>query len=194
MLRKLRLRFKDNALLTTTALHLYSYKIRNIGKLCQSGTFVRMTDLSLHAKTEETLRICQWKMERRILNVKSIDRIPNSELRERSRMKDVRNQAQDPGRLKQWKWGRPCGQTATGSLGPRYNHGWIIHATTVWDNRNGKRRRGRPKCRCADDLQTEVGADWTRTAKDRMQCNHARKDIGKVQCSAVGLHQIQSGT
>ncbi|KAJ4444898.1 hypothetical protein ANN_06696 [Periplaneta americana] len=59
------------------------------------------------------------------------------------------------------------------------------YATTVWDVRTGKRRRGRPKCRRADVFQTAAGADWTRIARDRVQ----RKTLGReiASCSAVAI-------
>ena len=75
-----------------------------------------MPDLGLHAKTDGKTENMPAKMERRILNVKITDRMPNSELRERSRMKDIGNQEHE---LKR-KWGghvarlQQCGTSEIG--------------------------------------------------------------------------------
>ena len=49
-------------------------------------------------KQTEMLRRCQRKMERRILNIKLTDKVPNLEIRARSKMEDAGLQAQ------RYKW------------------------------------------------------------------------------------------
>ena len=127
----------------------------------------------------ERLRICQRKTETRILNDKLNDRIPNSEVRERSRMKDVGNQVQE---LK-WKW--------RGHMARLQQDRWA-HPTTVWDIRNGKRKRGCSKCRWADDFQTAVGAGWTRTAKDRVQRKTLRRTLAKRSAVTYNRSKVEN--
>ena len=85
----------------------------------------------------------QRKMERKLLGVTLRDRIRNEELRNRSGLVNAATEA----RKTKWRWG--------GHI-MRMNQETWTYATTVWDQRRGKRRRGRPRRRCADGIMEEL--------------------------------------
>ena len=109
---------------------------------------------SLTRKERESIMICQRKMERKILNIKLSDKIPNKEIRRRTGIKD----ADTAGKELKWKW--------AGHVVRRNFDRWT-HRVTAWDPRIGKRRRGRQTTRWSDDLRKTFGQQWTTVAKDR---------------------------
>lgn len=100
------------------------------------------------------LEICQRKMERKMLGLSLRDRIRNEELRIKSGLANTAKEA----RKTKWRWG--------GHVIRMEQERWT-YTTTVWDQRRGKRRRGRPRRRWADEFIEEVGTSWTRQATDR---------------------------
>ena len=105
-------------------------------------------------KLKTSIQITQIKMERKILQVSTRDRIRNTEIRNRTQVKDAMITAQ----IAKWRW---AGHTI------RLNKDRWPNITTVWDPRQGERRPGRPRARWADELKKIAGNLWTRTAKTR---------------------------
>ncbi|KAJ4444449.1 hypothetical protein ANN_06241 [Periplaneta americana] len=98
--------------------------------------------------------VCQLKIERKILEIKLQDKVRNEELRLKSSIEMACKTAR---RLK-WKWG--------GHVARLPADRWA-YATTVWDPRRGRRGRGRPRRRWAQDFVDVIGPQWTRIARDR---------------------------
>jgi hypothetical protein len=73
---------------------------------------------SLTRRQDKMIQICQWKMERKILEIKIKDKIQNTELRRRSGMEDADSTAH----LTKWRWGR---------LEARMDQERWTHATTL---------------------------------------------------------------
>ncbi|KAJ4428424.1 hypothetical protein ANN_24461 [Periplaneta americana] len=114
------------------SVRLYSYP-------CQLG-------FKVIEQQKNLLRVCQRKMESKVLQLRLQDRIRNTDIRIRSCMQDAVRLAL---RLK-WEWG--------GHVSRMDCSRWT-YASTMWDPRIGKRSRRRPR--------RETGAQWTRTARDR---------------------------
>ena len=102
------------------------------------------------------IEICQRKMERKILGIKQIDKIPNKTIREKTGISDILEIITKT----RWKW--------AGHVARMKDNRWTVRCTE-WQVRNGKRTRGRPRRRWRDDLQQWQGATWSRAAKDRQQ-------------------------
>ena len=109
---------------------------------------------SLTQHQSDKLAVTQRSMERNILNVSRIDRIPNERIRERTRIKDV---IETTNEMK----GRWAGHVARMA-----NDRWA-KLTTEWTPREDKRSRGRPKRRWRDGIEGKVGVTWMSTAQDR---------------------------
>jgi hypothetical protein len=117
--------------------------------------FIKVTyTWSLTRRQNKMIQICQQKMERKILEIKTKDKIQNTELRRRSGMEDADSRAH----LTKWRWG--------GHVARLDQERWT-HAVRVWDPRPGGRSRGRPRLRWVQEFKRVVGAHWTMTAKDR---------------------------
>jgi hypothetical protein len=93
-------------------------------------------------------------MERKVLNMKLRDKVRNEDLRRECEMEDAASKA----RTFKWRWGRHVARVTL----ERWEH-----ATTIGDLRQGKRWRGRPRHRWSQEFKNEVGAQWTRLARDR---------------------------
>ena len=104
----------------------------------------------------QKMKICQRKMERKMLGIKLIDKIPNLEIREKTKVNDI---IEEITKLK-WKW--------AGHVARMKDNRWTIRCTE-WQVRDGKRSRGRPKRRWRDDIQQWLGATWSSKAKDRQK-------------------------
>ena len=111
---------------------------------------------SLTKDIANKMEICQRKMERKMLGLKQIDRIPNSTIRERTEVDDILKAITKA----KWKW--------AGHVARMNDNRWTVRCTE-WQVRHGKRSRGRPKRRWHDDIQQWQGATWSRKAKDRQQ-------------------------
>jgi hypothetical protein len=94
-------------------------------------------------------------MERKITHVTLRDRVRCKDLRRSTGMRDAFNQAE---RLK-WKW--------SGHIARMDNNRWR-HKLTMWDPSEGRRNVGRQRTRWADQLKRLAGAQWFRSAKDRV--------------------------
>ena len=110
-------------------------------------------------KQSRMIQVCQRKMERRILDIRPKDKIRNEELRRRSGLEDAAIRAK---KLK-WSW--------SGHVARMSQNRWA-YATTMWDPRKGKRRRGRPRQRWHQEfseVSEMMGEHWTRVARDRAE-------------------------
>ena len=102
------------------------------------------------------IEVCQRKMERKILGIRQIEKVPNKTIREKTGVDDILEVLTKT----RWQW--------AGHVARMKDNGWTIRCTE-WQVRNGRRSRGRPRRRWRDDLQQWQGATWSRTAKDRQQ-------------------------
>ena len=82
-----------------------------------------------------------------MLGIKLIDKIPNLEIREKTKVNDI---IEEITKLK-WKW--------AGHVARMKDNRWTIRCTE-WQVRDGKRSRGRPKRRWRDDIQQWLRATW----------------------------------
>jgi hypothetical protein len=98
------------------------------------------------------IQVCQHKTERKVLDIKLWDKVRNEDLRRESGIEDAVSKA----RTLKWRWGEHVARMT--------QERWA-HATTR-DPRQGK-RRGRPRHRWSQEFKNEVGAQWTRLARDR---------------------------
>lgn len=105
---------------------------------------------SLTKAQSENLRVAQRAMERRILGISLKDKVRNEEIRRRTLMKDVVQEA----RHLKWKW--------AGHVMRRDDNRWSTRLT-VWTPRDGIRGRGRQKLRWRD----EFPKGWATATKDR---------------------------
>jgi hypothetical protein len=95
-------------------------------------------------------------MERKVLDIKLRDKARNEDLRRESGMEDAASKA----RTLKWSWG--------GHVARMTQERWA-HAITIWDPRQGKRKRGCPRHRWSQEFKNKVGAQWTRLARDRVK-------------------------
>ena len=95
-------------------------------------------------------------MERKILSLKQIDRIPNSTIKRLTKVDDIVNVITEA----KWKW--------AGYVASMNDKRWTV-TCTEWQVRHGKRSRGRPRRRWHDDIQQWQGAIWSRKKRDRQQ-------------------------
>lgn len=100
------------------------------------------------------IKVAQRAMERAMLGISLVDRVPNVEIRRKTRVDDVGSRIT---RLK-WRW--------AGHLVRRDDGRWT-GAVTEWWPRTGKRGIGRPPARWSDDIVKVAGRHWTRLAQDR---------------------------
>jgi hypothetical protein len=99
------------------------------------------------------LKVSQRAMERSILKKRRLDKIKNSELRDKTKLEDVAYKVKH---LK-WKW---AGHTIRGP------EKWSKILTT-WYPRGCKRKRGRQFKRWEDEIIEMAGKTWTRVVTDR---------------------------
>ena len=99
---------------------------------------------------EDKLRVAQRAMERRMLRVTRKDRIRNEEIRKRTQVKDVIQEALSF----KWSW--------AGHLIRRTDNRWR-RKVTEWQPKTGGRSRGRQRRRWRDELP----AGWQTVAQDR---------------------------
>ena len=82
------------------------------------------------------------------------DKIKNSVIRSKTKVKDIFE------KINEAKWG------LAGHVARREDNRWTTRLTE-WQPRTGKRRRGIQKRRWLDDIATNIGTTWARTAQDR---------------------------
>ncbi|CAG4934862.1 unnamed protein product [Colias eurytheme] len=97
---------------------------------------------------------CQRGMERSMLNIRKIQKIRHTQIRQITNAKDGLAQALT---LK-WKW--------AGHVARLQDQRWT-KKVTAWKGPLGKRKRGRPCARWEDDLVKVAGVDWLELAKSR---------------------------
>lgn len=108
--------------------------------------------LSLTTKSLDQLRICQSKMERKILRIRPSERIRNEDIRNSTRIIDVIDRT----KRQKWSW--------AGHISRLQDQRWTKLATK-W-RPESKRRTGRPNKRWSDDL-CQINENWYSEAKNR---------------------------
>lgn len=97
---------------------------------------------------------CQRGLERSMLNIKKIQRVRHTKIRQTTRAADALVQAL----ASKWKW--------AGHVARLQDRRWT-REVTVWEGPHGKRRKGRPHARWDDDLKKIAGSKWDETAQSR---------------------------
>ncbi|KAJ2938174.1 hypothetical protein O0L34_g18514 [Tuta absoluta] len=110
----------------------------------------------IQKKVEDKIRTTQRAMERSITNIKKIDKIRHTKIREKTKITDALTHAL---KLK-WKW--------AGHVARLPDRRWTIK-TTTWAGPAGKRSVGRPYKRWSDDIAQAAGKKWPEIAKDRQK-------------------------
>ncbi|KAL1446028.1 hypothetical protein WDU94_012330 [Cyamophila willieti] len=105
-------------------------------------------------KEEEGLSVTQRAIERRMCNISLRDHIRNTEIRKKTKVKDVVETVYTSKR----KW--------AGHVARVKDNRWT-KLVTEWYPRERKRRQGHPPTRWADPLYKTVGKNWMRAAEDR---------------------------
>lgn len=105
-------------------------------------------------RAKNKIKTCQRSMERSMLKIRKLQKIPHSLIREKTSIIDALGYSQ---KLK-WRW--------AGHVARITDDRWTTR-TTVWPGPAGYRKRGRPLTRWSDDIQHIAGRDWTRTARNR---------------------------
>ncbi|CAK1598040.1 unnamed protein product [Parnassius mnemosyne] len=106
------------------------------------------------SKLKSKITTCQRGIERSMLNIKKIQKIRHTKIRETTKATDALTYAK---RLK-WKW--------AGHVARLKDERWTTRVTT-WKGPIGKRLKGRPHTRWADDLIKTAGTCWPQIAQDR---------------------------
>ena len=122
----------------------------------------------LTKKTIQTIAVNQRHMERKMIGVRLIDRMTNTELRNRTKIEDAVT------RIKSLKF-QWAGHVARGNNWTNLVHEWIPRANV--------RARGRPAERWDDDLRRCLGATWRRLTTDRETWRSRREAF----CSGVDI-------
>lgn len=105
-------------------------------------------------KIKNKIITCQRGIERSMLNIKKMQKIRHTSIRKITKAKDALNYAK---KLK-WKW--------AGHVARLEDERWTSRVTK-WKGPDGKRLKGRPLTRWADDITNIAGPCWTQTAQDR---------------------------
>ncbi|XP_072051533.1 uncharacterized protein [Amphiura filiformis] len=103
---------------------------------------------------EQKLITTQRAMERRMLNITIRDKIRNTYIRNKTKVKDILEKIKEA----KWRW--------AGHLARSNDNRWTKRLTE-WQPRTGRRRRGRQKRRWRDDITSYIGTTWARIAQDR---------------------------
>lgn len=110
--------------------------------------------MSLTKKSAKKLETTQRAMERNMLGVSLRDKIRNTELRRRTKVRDI---VEEVAKMK-WRW---AGHIA------RYDDNRWTRRVLEWKPRETKRNLGRPQKRWVDDIRAVAGRQWMRLARDR---------------------------
>jgi hypothetical protein len=105
-------------------------------------------------KQRAKLIITQRAMERTMLKITRRDRMRNTWIREKTKVKDVLSEAAK----QKWRW---AGHVA------RQRDGRWTKEVTEWYPKSGRRRRGRQKTRWMDDIVSVAGNNWISAAQER---------------------------
>lgn len=104
--------------------------------------------------TRHKIQTTQRAMERSLLNIKLKDKQRSETIRKKTNVTDALKYSQS---LK-WKW--------AGHVARLQDKRWTRRAT-AWSGPTGKRARGRPQERWADELRKVAGQNWIEKAGDR---------------------------
>ena len=108
----------------------------------------------LTKRVQLKLRTTQRAMERKMVGVTLRDKKRAEWIREQTRVKDILVEI----KKKKWVW--------AGHVMRRQDNRWSLRVTE-WIPREGKRGRGRPKVRWADEIKKFAGIKWSQLAQDR---------------------------
>lgn len=106
------------------------------------------------SKIKNKLNVCQRALERSMLNIRKIDKIRHTKIRNITKVTNALSYAQ---KLK-WKW--------AGHVARLTDSRWTV-ITTRWNGPQGKRCKGRPKTRWEDDIKSTAGPLWLKLSQDR---------------------------
>lgn len=104
------------------------------------------------AKIKKKIVTCQRGLERSMLNIKKIQKIRHSEIRNISKAIDALKYA------KKLKWAGHVARLTDGR--------WTLRVTS-WKGPRGKRGNGRPRTRWADEINKITGPNWMQIAQNR---------------------------
>lgn len=105
-------------------------------------------------KLKSKITSCQRGIERSMLNIKKMQKIRHTKIREATKATDALIYAK---KLK-WKW--------AGHVARLKDERWTNRVTT-WKGPIGKRRKGRPHMRWSDELIKIAGTRWPQIAQDK---------------------------
>lgn len=97
---------------------------------------------------------CQRGIERSMLNIRKIQKIRHTKIRNMTKATDALRHAQ---KLK-WQW--------AGHIARLQDERWT-KKITMWEGPKGKRHKGRPHTRWEDDMTKTAGPRWLQLAQDR---------------------------
>ena len=138
--------FKNNLPVTLKSKVMNSCLLPCLTYACQTWKFT--------SNTRNKITICQRGMERSMLNVRKIQKIRHTKIRNFTRATDALNHSL---RLK-WKW--------AGHVARLQDERWAKRVTS-WRGPVGQRLRGRPLTRWQDDIVGLAGHSWTKIAQSR---------------------------
>ena len=110
--------------------------------------------MTLTANTIHKLKCTQRSMERQMLGISLRDRVPNTEIRLRTKLVDVIDRIAKS----KWQW--------AGHVARQGNNRWAPRILN-WRPWEEKRGVGRPQKRWADDIIPVAGRRWIRVAQNR---------------------------
>ena len=112
---------------------------------------------------EQKLITTQRAMERKMLSISLRDRVRHTEIRKRTKVKDIMEKIKES----KWRW--------AGHIARTVDNRWTKRLTD-WQPRTGKRRRGRQKRRWSDDITVYMGTTaWGRSASSRSKWIHLKE-------------------
>lgn len=109
-------------------------------------------------KVRNKLVTCQRGIERSMLNLKKLQRIRHTKIRQTTKVKDGLEFAL----TQKWKW--------AGHVARLQDQRWT-KIITQWEGPLGKRKRGRPKARWEDEIRKITGPNWMEIAQCRDSWN-----------------------
>lgn len=110
--------------------------------------------MSLTKKSAKKLETTQRAMERSMLGISLRDKIRNTEIRRKTKVRDI---VKEVARMK-WRW--------AGHIARCGDNRWT-RRILEWRPRETTRSKGRPQKRWVDDIRAVAGKQWMRFAKDR---------------------------
>lgn len=146
-------RYEDFLVKRTVPMYL---KKRLFHTCIQPAMLYAAESWTMSKKDYDKLAVAQRKMERRIVGVSLLDRRTNEWLRNRTKLKDLREEAV---KIK-WKWARRIAMMEQSRWAKKI---------TEWRPWAKKRHMGRPRRRWRDDFKEMLGETWMRQADNYAQ-------------------------